>query len=642
MSPNHKITYKTIICSLLMMFAISSVNAQTWWFGVSGAGNLNYYSGTTQRLDNHYFVPTAFHKGTGIKPYGSILMEYNSDKIFGFILNAAYDGRGGKFDKVVAPCNCPATLKTNLSYIAVEPSLRINMGNASPLYIFVGPRVGFNLGKDYKYTQLYQQDRNGTFSAVRKTVFSGQIGLGYDMLISSPQRKNLVALSPFVSYHPYFGQDPRSIESLSISTVRAGIALKFGKSHAKQEIKAAEITVPNRQVEFSVRAPKIIPKSREVSETLPLLNYVFFDEGSTSIPSRYVQLSPTEASNFKEAQLQNEQVPNMNGRSTRQLNVYYNILNIIGDRMRENPNSTVNLSGASANGIDEGKLFADEIKTYLANNFAIDASRITTQGRLKPLIPSEQVGGTKELTALRQGDRRVDITSSSPALALEVGGGMMKPVVIQTQMEDPLDSHLIFNVDGATDLLKSYTIDVTDSNGQIQHYGPYYTDKESISGKTVLGSNQEGEYTVTMNGITKNGALVKKETKVYLSRQNEVIEKGYRYSVLFNFDKTKTIASYQKFLEDVVTPLISNGSTVIIHGHTDNIGSIDYNQSLSQERANETQQILENSLKKSGINDVKFECFGFGENTDQAPFDNNLPEERFYNRTVIIDIVAPK
>ncbi|MBD3749224.1 MAG: outer membrane beta-barrel protein [Sphingobacteriales bacterium] len=625
-----------------MIFAINSAKAQTWWFGVSGAGNLNYYSGTTQRLDNSYFVPKAFHNGTGIKPYGSILMEYNSDKIFGFILNAAYDGRGGEFDDVMAPCNCPATLKTNLSYIALEPSLRINIGNASPWYFFMGPRVGFNLGKDYNYTQLYQQDRDGTFSAVDKTVFSGQIGLGYDMIISSPESKTSVALSPFVSYHPYFGQDPRSIESLSISTARAGIALKFGKSHAKKAIKTAEIVVPNRQVEFSVRAPKIIPKNLEVSETLPLLNYVFFDEGSTAIPSRYFQLSPSEASNFKEVQLQNEQVPNMNGRSSRQMNVYYNILNIIGDRMRENPNSTIDLSGASANGIDEGKLFADEIKTYLVNAFAIDALRITTQGRLKPLIPSEQIGGTKELTLLRQGDRRVDITSNSPALALEVGGGMMKPVMIQTQIQNPLDSHLIFNVDGASNLLKSYTIDVTDNKGQVQHYGPYYTDKESISGKTVLGSNQEGEYTVTMNGITKNGAKVKKVTKVYLARQDGVIEKGYRYSVLFNFDKTKTIASYKKFLAEVVAPLIPSGATVIIHGHTDDIGSVDYNQSLSQARANETQQILENTLKESGINDVKFECYGFGENTDQAPFDNTLPEERFYNRTVVIDIVASK
>ena len=30
---------------------------------------------------------------------------------------------------------------------------------------------------------------------------------------------------------------------------------------------------------------------------------------------------------------------------------------------------------------------------------------------------------------------------------------------------------------------------------------------------------------------------------------------------------------------------------------------------------------------------------GFGDDADFAPFENKFPEERFYNRTVIIDIV---
>jgi hypothetical protein len=33
-----------------------------------------------------------------------------------------------------------------------------------------------------------------------------------------------------------------------------------------------------------------------------------------------------------------------------------------------------------------------------------------------------------------------------------------------------------------------------------------------------------------------------------------------------------------------------------------------------------------------------FEVYGFGESEAFAPFGNTLPEERFYNRCVIIDI----
>ena len=642
MSPINKILKAAIICIIMMTAAVNTVKAQNWMFGVSGAGNLNYLSGTTQRLDNSYFVPTAFHKGTSVRPFGSILLEYNSHKIFGGMLNIGYDGRGAKFDDVIAPCNCPATLKTNLSYVTVEPSLRMNLGNASNLFIFLGPRVAFNLSKDYKYTQLYQEDRSGEFSAMKKTIFSGQVGLGYDFTITNPGSPTKVVLSPFVSYHPYFGQDPRTIESLSVTTGRAGVAIKFGKGSKVEPVKDNKVMVPTRDVDFSVRAPKMISKDRKVSETLPLLNYVFFDEGSNAIPDRYVKLSNTDASNFKEVQLQTEQTISTNGRSSRQLNVYYNILNIIGDRMRSNPGSSVDLSGASANGPEEGKLFAEEIKQYLVSMFNINESRITTQGRIKPLIPSEQPGGTKELVLLRQGDRRVDITSSSPELALEVGGKMMKPVIIQSNIEDPLDSHLIFNVDGASDLLKSYTIDLTDSKGKTQHYGPYFNDKESVSGNTILAGDQQGDYTVTMNGINKNGTLVKKMTTVHLVRQDGVIEKGYRYSILFNFDKAETIASYEKFLTDEVSSLITDGSNVIIHGHTDVIGSEEYNHTLSHDRALETQKILERALSNAGKKNVTFETYGFGEELDKAPFGNTLPEERFYNRTVIIDISSSK
>jgi len=33
--------------------------------------------------------------------------------------------------------------------------------------------------------------------------------------------------------------------------------------------------------------------------------------------------------------------------------------------------------------------------------------------------------------------------------------------------------------------------------------------------------------------------------------------------------------------------------------------------------------------------------YGFGEDENLAPFENKLPEQRFYNRTVMIDIIPP-
>lgn len=639
----YKNLNKVLICAVAMVFVATNAGAQIekpkWSFGVSGAANGNFFDGTTQRLTSSLIVPTAFHKGKGIRPFGSVLAEYQPSSKWGISLNFGYDGRGGKFDGVVAPCNCPADLKTNVSYLTAEPSLKFSPGGGN-FYLFAGPRIAMNLQKDFNYTQLNQPNTDAEFSEVRKTVISGQVGIGYDIQVSAPESNTRFVISPFVSYHPYFGQDVREIESWSITTVRAGVALKFGK--ARKAVRASEPVpvAPLQEVGFSVRAPKEFLVKHAVSETLPLLNYVFFDEGSTALPGRYTLLSKNQAADFKEAQLQNEVVADGTGRSSRQLSVYYNILNIVGARMKANPEIGITLSGASKAGPEEGRAFAAAVKDYLTSIFGISESRIAVNGRTKPVNPSEQPGGTKELELLRAGDRRVDIQSTSDKLMMEVGGGMMKPVQVNTTQTDPMDSHVVFNVNRATELLKSYTIDLTDQQGQVQHFGPFTKDQESVAAKSILGSNDKGVYKVVMLGETKAGTRTQKESSVELKSQQEIVQTGLRYSVLFNFNKANTVAAYEQFLTDVVAPLISNGSTVTIHGYTDIIGSEDYNNKLSQKRAQQAQDVLQQASSKAGKSDVKFETLGSGEDTSRAPFNNNLPEERFYNRTVIIDIVS--
>lgn len=624
-----------------------------WWFGLSGAANFNTYRGTTQMLNDNLTVPTAFHKGKGVRPYGSILMEYRPSKVWGGMLNLAYDNRGGKFDEVMAPCNCPADLSTNLSYVSIEPSIRVApFKNA--FYIFAGPTIDVNLDKRFEYTQLKQTDTRADWSAIRKTVISAQAGLGIDIPVSKPNSETQMTLSPFASFQTDLFQSPRTVESWSIYTIRAGIALKFGTGKkAAMVTPPAEITtlpgktvivkVVEKDVQFTVRAPKVVPLTRRVKETFPLRNYVFFDLGSTEIPSRYVALTPEQASTFKEEQLQEGQPDNLNsGRSGRQLHVYHNILNITGDRMRANPNSSITLIGSSDKDPAEGRLLAENVKKYLVNDFGIDAARITTEGRDKPLIPSEQPGATKELDLLKEGDRRVDIVSTSPELLLQVGGAnsdFLRPVQITDVQDDPLDSHVIFTVSDESQTLKSWSINITGDNGQVQHYGPFYGNQASVSGKTILGKDSQGNYQIEMVGDLKDGTTLRKTSSVSLQKMEDSKQEGLRYSILFDFDKSKTIAEYEKFLTEIVAPLIPDYGTVIIHGHTDIIGDDAYNLTLSKQRSSDAQRILEQALAKAGKKGVKFETFGFGEDISLAPFDNRLPEERSYNRTVIIDII---
>lgn len=632
----------------------------TWWFGQSGAINFNQYRGTTQMLNSELSVPTAFHKGNSIRPYISILTEYRPNKTLGAMLNVAWDNRGGEFETVMAPCNCPADLSTGLSYLAIEPSLRL-APFSSAFYVFVGPTIGINLSKAFTYKQDKQVDTRADWSDIRKTVFSAQAGLGIDIPLSARTSETQMTLSPFASFQTDLGNSPRTVETWSLYTIRTGVALKFGTKKAVLKTvpdavvaapipvvteKPVVVIVPEKEVMFTVRAPKIVPAQRQVKETFPLRNSVFFDMGSSSIPSRYVQLNKTDAANFKEEGLQQNQPDNLNsGRSGRQMAVYYNIINIKGDRLRNSPNSSITLTGASANNPEEGKLMAENIKSYLVNNFGIDASRITTIGRSKPVVPSEQPNATQDLDLLREGDRRVDIESNSSELLLQVGGStspFLRPVQFTSYQVDPLDSHVIMNVEGANESLKSWSVQVTDDRGFSKFYGPYFTDRASIPGKTILGENASGNYKIIMTGETFTGRSVRKESSVSLMKAEDSKEEGLRYSILFDFDKADALASYEKFLTDVVTPLVSDNSTVIIHGHTDIIGDAKYNHNLSHERAMGTQKIIQDALNRAGKRNVKFESFGFGEDENLAPFNNKFPEERFYNRSVIIDIIPNK
>ncbi|TDE30544.1 flagellar motor protein MotB [Flavobacterium ranwuense] len=621
----------------------------TWYFGVAGGANFNFYRGSTQQLNAGFKSPTAFHDGNGTGLFIAPLLEYRpADSRWGVMLQAGYDNRKGSFDQVVTACNCPADLAADLSYITVEPSVRFAPFKSN-FYLYGGPRLAFNMEKSFTYQlginpafpdQAPTPAVTGEFNEIEKTILSMQIGAGYDIPLSSDTNKTQFVLSPFVSFQPYFGQNPRSTETWNITTIRAGVALKFGQGKNIQE---ATDLAKDREVQFSVNSPSNVPGERRMTEIFPLRNYIFFNDESTEIPNRYVLLTKNQVKDFKEDQLETFAPKNLSDRSKRQMTVYYNVLNILGDRMQKNPASTITLVGSSEKGPADGRIMSESIKTYLVNVFAINPTRITTKGQDKPNIPSEQPGGTLELVLLREGDRRVSIESNSADLLMEFQSGPdtpLRPVQIIASQEAPLESYVTFNNKGANEALSSWSLQITDEKGKVQSFGPYTQDEVKIPGKTILGSRPEGDYKVKMIGQTKSGKVVEKETPVHMVLWTPAkMEEGMRYSIIYEFNKSKAISLYEKYLTEVVTPKIPAGATVIIKGHTDIIGEEVYNQDLSLARANDVKNILQSSLAKAGRNDVKFDVSGYGENENNAPFENKTPEERFYNRTVIIDII---
>ncbi len=626
--------------------------APSWWFGVASGANINFHQGSNRQLNKSYATPVAFGDGTGVGLYLAPLIEFRSPySPWGFMLQAGYDNRQGAFEATVASCDCPADLNTNLSYITIEPSLRISpLAIDRNFYLYAGPRLAINVDKSFTYNQGINPETpdqtpdpavNGDYDNIENLRLSMQVGVGYDIAVSSKFSRAQMLISPFIAYHPYFGQSPRSTESWDLSTLRVGAALKFGQG--RPVVLPTEALVPETDTRFYIISPENLPTERVVREVFPLRNYVFFDLGSTEIPGRYVQLNRAQARNFKPDQLELFPPQYVSNRSQRQMEVYYNVLNILGDRLEKNPSANIRLVGSSAEGPDDAMAMATSVQNYLINTFGIDGARIVTEGRDKPQIPSEQPGATKDLQMLRQGDRRVSIESNSQELLAEFQQGpdtQLRPVEIISTQTAPLDSYVSIVNEGAGKAYQSWSIAVKDYMGEVQTFGPYTKDRISIPGKSILGTRKEGTYDMTMKGLLKTGGTEVKTANVRIALWSPPkTQEGLRYSVLFEFDESKATDLYEKYLTEVIIPKIPPSGTVIIHGHTDVIGDEGYNQQLSQSRADEVLGILKKSLATAGRTDVKFESFGFGEDILLSPFDNDYPEERFYNRTVVIDII---
>lgn len=673
----NSLTVKSLVLSALLIAGIQiSLYAQktpetqnpqevkftqpSWWFGIAAGANFNFYQGSTQQLNSSIMAPTTFHEGSGIGLYVAPLVEYHRpNSRLGFMFQAGFDGRNGAFKQVTTPCNCPDDLSTDLSYISVEPSLRFAPFK-SGLYLYAGPRVAFLMSKSFTYEhginpaypdQEITPDVTADFDNMKSMLFSMQIGAGYDIPLGSQNKQTQFVLSPYVSYHPYFGQEPRTIETWNITTVRAGIALKFGRGRkietpVKKEVIPVVKVVKEPKVKFTVEAPRNAKAAPIVKETFPIRNYVFFDLGSTAIPQRYVLLKKEEVKNFKEDKLEAQASTNVSGRSNRQMNAYYNILNILGIRMLNNPSTTIILVGYSEKGPKDGREMAESIKNYLTVTFGISATRITIKGKTIPAGISEQSGDKTELVLRRQGDRRVTIESNSPVLLMEFRNGPetpLKPVKIKTIQKAPLESYITFNVEDEEEAFTSWSLQTEDEQGNILNFGPFTEAEVSIPTTDILDTIPEGDYKITMTGQTKNDLTVKRESSAHivLWTPAETVE-TMRYSVIYEFNKSKAINIYEKYLIEVVAPKVPEGATIIIKGYTDIIGGEDINQKLSLARANNVKSILERGLWKSGRKNFKFEVSGLGENEKTAPFNNKYPEQRSYNRTVIIDIIPLK
>lgn len=129
--------------------------------------------------------------------------------------------------------------------------------------------------------------------------------------------------------------------------------------------------------------------------------------------------------------------------------------------------------------------------------------------------------------------------------------------------------------------------------------------------------------------------IAKEVPDAKVERVGEGIVVEFNSKVLFGFDRFDLTKQAQDNLDDLRKVLNKYPDTNIeIQGHTDNVGTIEYNQGLSVRRASS----VASYLVDKGISSTRINIRGFGENAPR--YSNENEDGRSLNRRVDFLITA--
>jgi len=359
----------------------------------------------------------------------------------------------------------------------------------------------------------------------------------------------------------------------------------------------------------------------------PLLNYIFFDENSAAIPNRYITKDARQAKQFNLNSLFYDS----------NIEIYYNLMNIIGLRMNENTGTNITLVGCNSdmnderNNLELSRKRANAVKDYLVKNWQIDPKRIKIDAKNLP----QKASLPKEETDKIAENRRVEIYSDNESILapifIEKIDRSSNPPIVRFKPQ--------INSEAGLQTWKIEAYQKTDVSNMFSKQGentlPEIIDWELAEFQKIIPKLPEDLIYILKVNDRANNLFTTEEQALsvdILSLQEKRKEKIDDYEIerfsliLFDFDKSNIEDKNSKII-DLIKSRIKTNSKIEIFGYTDRTGNPEYNLKLSERRANATKDALRR-------NDAI--ATGFGQ--DKLLYDNTFPEGRFYCRTIEVVI----
>src|SRR3989339_32995 len=359
----------------------------------------------------------------------------------------------------------------------------------------------------------------------------------------------------------------------------------------------------------------------------PLLNYIFFDYNNADIPYRYKKINSDDVSKYDINSLSNEPT----------LPTYYQVLNIIGRRMKENITTKITLVGCNS---DNGKEKANKqlsqkraevVSDYFTKVWGINPSRISVKSRN---LPESASNNTTEDGM--QENRRVEILSDSYQI--------LEPVVTNdtiTKVNPPVIR--FYNNVKTANGIDNWKLQVYEESSLTKSFSgrdsvpaklDWLIDKE----KTGIPKTYE-KLNFTLDVTDKSGkSQTAKSDLIQLDQitlkkkqENKSGDKRIDYYslILFQFNSAELSPANTQISQYIKGNLKEN-SKILISGYSDRMGDEAHNLDLSEQRA-------KNLGKTLGSKNIYIRAVG----ANDLLYDNELPEGRFYCRTVVVEVETP-
>lgn len=606
-------------------------------FGIRVAGGYGYTMHRAYFTDNaDIFDCGQLSSGSGSNPLFRALVEFAADSGMGLGISVGYAGQSGVLSRenvyptrdgvtgVEGTLNTDLQVDATLSYLEIQPCLILPLIGSSPhtLGLNLGPLIALPLTTRFVQRESVVSPSNATFvvdgmRVQERTINQGPLTTRSSMVVGAslnlesqlPVSKT-IALVPAIGGYYYFGNVVNSA-SWSVAGIRAELGVRFSiREAAPPPPPVREQPPPPPPPVIAFAPPSIaltearfngeVVTGNQLLATTPVVNAVFFDSGSATIPDFYHQSSASAS------------IP------TDPIAAHAYILQHVSTVVRNNPNATIQLEGAGKGTL--GSERAEVVKDALTR-LGISPQRISVRSSDLPRIASnaEFAGGREE-------NSRVDI------------------VVLNAPLQQWVNAVQFATLRGTV-------------TAQVAKYGgdPRVEEKEPIHvfvdgfGQSSADINtwpapvklpMEKSLTsvtdrVTLPLVAESGSAVARvpvviDASELPQKSVELATENFEAVLRFDYNSAQLTTDVQQLLTQLVAR-VPKGSTITVAGSADVLGSAERNKVLENSRAQNTVEFI----KKLAGNNITVVTTASDEH-----FSDVTPQGRFLNRSIRLRVTT--